>query len=506
MSDSESSSGSGSSSSKPSSPSGKSKNQESEEEEAIGPSITDAAKDSNEDKQIEEPPKKKIKILPYESLFLENLPNSDCYEKSYMHRDVINFVVLTKTTEFIVTGSVDGHVKFWKKMDEGIEFVKHFRSHLGAVVSLSANSNGSYLCSASNDKSLKIFDVVNFDMINMLKIDFVPLTTEWIHAPGDVIFTIAVSDADSARIHIFDGQGSNVPLHTLDKFHTKPVNVIRFNVAFETVISVDKSGLLEYWQSAKYDYKFPNTVKFESKLDTNLFEFAKNKTQVTGLDFSPDGKRFAAVSIDRKVRVFSFITGKLLRVYDENLARYSEQQQSAQALPNMEFGRRMAGERDIEKSGSLTTANILFDASGHFILYPTMLGIKMVNIETNRCVKILGKGDNIRPLHLALFQGRVKKSKAALTMEHEASDNPVLNAANNDPTIFCTAYKKQRFYLYSRRLPSDLQDVDRDVFNEKPTREDIIAATSEGQGKICETLSCYFIYCFYFSCRSQRRW
>lgn len=41
-------------------------------------------------------------------------------------------------------------------------------------------------------------------------------------------------------------------------------------------------------------------------------------------------------------------------------------------------------------------------------------------------------------------------------------------------------HRKQRFYLYSRRLPSDLQDVDRDVFNEKPSKEDIIVV-QEGQ-------------------------
>lgn len=42
-------------------------------------------------------------------------------------------------------------------------------------------------------------------------------------------------------------------------------------------------------------------------------------------------------------------------------------------------------------------------------------------------------------------------------------------------------HRKQRFYLYSRRMPSDLQNVDRDVFNEKPSKEDIIAVP-EGQG------------------------
>lgn len=75
-------------------------------------------------------PKKKRKVLEHEALFLENLPLCETYEKSYMHRDVITHVLVTKT-EFVITASVDGHVKFWKKMETGIEFVKHFRSHLG---------------------------------------------------------------------------------------------------------------------------------------------------------------------------------------------------------------------------------------------------------------------------------------------------------------------------------------------------------------------------------------
>lgn len=65
---------------------------------------------------------------------------------------------------------------------------------------------------------------------------------------------------------------------------------------------------------------------------------------------------------------------------------------------------RMANERDLEKSDSLVHSNIAFDYSGHFIVYSTMVGIKMVNITTNRCVQIIGKGDNLRPLHVALFQ------------------------------------------------------------------------------------------------------
>lgn len=34
--------------------------------------------------------------LAYEKLYLEHLPNADMYEKSYMHRDVLNQVAVTK--------------------------------------------------------------------------------------------------------------------------------------------------------------------------------------------------------------------------------------------------------------------------------------------------------------------------------------------------------------------------------------------------------------------------
>lgn len=190
-----------------------------------------------------------------------------------------------------------------------------------------------------------------------------PQCAEWIHIPNDAISALAVTDADSPKIAIYDAQGVSTPLHVLEKLHTKPVSVIKYNVRFEVVVSVDRAGMLEYWTGPKNDYKFPSKiVSFESKLDTSkistrsavyfpfalmksflpsdLYEFAKNKTIVTGMAFSNDGRRIATLSTDRKVRIFTFLTGKLIRVFDETLARFQEMQQTKHALPNMEFGRR----------------------------------------------------------------------------------------------------------------------------------------------------------------------
>ena len=74
------------------------------------------------------------------------------------------------STDFLITASIDGHVKFWKKQENGIEFVKHFRAHLGKVVDMATSSDGLLLCTVSDDKSMKVFDVINFGEPSLLQV------------------------------------------------------------------------------------------------------------------------------------------------------------------------------------------------------------------------------------------------------------------------------------------------------------------------------------------------
>nr|XP_002736396.1 PREDICTED: peptidylprolyl isomerase domain and WD repeat-containing protein 1-like [Saccoglossus kowalevskii] len=439
----------------------------SDEGEWVGPVPTEASK-----------PKKR-KVLEFEHVYLMNLPNAEAYERSYMHRDVITYVKVTKS-QFIITASSDGHVKFWKKQDSGIEFVKHFRAHLGCIECICVSSDGLLLCTVADDKSVKVFDVINFDMINMMKLPYVASCCEWIYSSGDPIPALACSEKDSGVIHVYDGKGDGTPIHTIDKLHSKNVVLIEYNPVYDVVISADSSGMLEYWAGPKQDFTFPKkTVKFQFKTDTDLYEFAKCKTVPTSLIFSPNGKMFVTMSFDRRVRIFRFLTGKKIKVIDESLERFTELQQMRQQLPDMEFGRRMATERDLSKSKSLKYSNVVFDESSNFIMYSTMLGIKVINLHTNQCTLTLGKPENVRFLHLSLFQGKIEKVQSAETLEMKASDNPALQNVFTDPTLFCTAFKKNRFFMFTRREPQDVKsaDAERDVFNEKPTKEEVMAAT-----------------------------
>lgn len=79
-----------------------------------------------------------------------------------MHRDHLSFVTFTPFTDFLVTSSVDGVVKFWKKVAEGIEFVKEFKAHNGELRSVSVSADGRSFATCGTDNSAKIFDVVTF--------------------------------------------------------------------------------------------------------------------------------------------------------------------------------------------------------------------------------------------------------------------------------------------------------------------------------------------------------
>lgn len=148
---------------------------------------------------------------------------------------------------------------------------------------------------------------------------FHPGQSEWIYNPGDAICTVACSEKSTGKIFVYDGRGSSEPLHVFDKLHSSPLTQIRLNPKFRVIVSADKAGMLEYWTGLPNEFKFPKHVQWEYKTDTDLYEFAKNKTYPTSLAFSPDGKRMATIASDRKVRIFRFLTGKLARVFDESL-------------------------------------------------------------------------------------------------------------------------------------------------------------------------------------------
>ena len=278
-----------------------------------------------------------------------------------------------------------------------------------------------------------------------------------------------MTDESSNTILIFDGRGEdNKPLHTLTSIHKKPVIAIAYNHVYDCVVSADEAGMIEYWRPSD-GFEKPDNV-FELKSSTNLFEFKKNKSIPSSLSISPSGHQFAAFSFpDRQVRIFDFPSGKLYRTYDESLATITNMQQAGtaiQRLDEVEFGRRLAVERELQNPVTQNKVNVIFDESGHFILYGSLLGIKCINTFTNRVVRVFGREEPFRALNLALYQGQSQK-KGIVTVSMAASANPLLQEAEErDSMLVSTGFAKVRFYLFTNA--TDISKNSRDIQNEKP--------------------------------------
>lgn len=147
--------------------------------------------------------------------------------------------------------------------------------------------------------------------------------------------------------------------------------------------------------------------------------------------------------------MFKYTTGKLRRVYDESPGVYEDAHvDGALGIDDMDYGRRMAVERELRSSTTAPPSNAIFDQTGHFILcvvalcrgqllwcrvaqrlvttrYPTLAGVKVVNIETNRTVRTIGKVENTeRFLCIALYQG-IPKSDTQMELLNVGASTPI---------------------------------------------------------------------------------
>ena len=94
------------------------------------------------------------------SVVLDNLPLAELYERSYMHKEAVNHVIAATKMNCLVTISIDGHVKIWKKVFSLIEFGKHFRAHAGFITCAAINIGHERMITVSPaDKTIKIFDL-----------------------------------------------------------------------------------------------------------------------------------------------------------------------------------------------------------------------------------------------------------------------------------------------------------------------------------------------------------
>ncbi|KAJ1643306.1 Peptidyl-prolyl cis-trans isomerase cyp15 [Coemansia asiatica] len=462
------------------------------ETEDLAANVSSESNYSNNSAPVATQPAKRIATANnHEKRQLERLPCAEMYERSYMHRDLVDRVVATKSG-FVLTLSADGHVKFWKKSGKGIEFVKDFRAHLSAPIACTLSSDGQLFATVSMNKQIKVFDVINFDMIGIVSIDFIPSTICWIVDPLDQSMCIAVADSSKPDIYILDPYSTGAsPKKSITNVHRQPIQLMAYNQTYKCMLSIDRGGMVEYWSLNDDPHKLPSSIGFSLKSQTDLYEFKKRKYVPTSLAFSPDNELFVCTSPgNATICVFRFATGKIYRKYDESASACNAIQQKDETgrfqLDDMEFGRRLAVENELVKAPAGRNANAVFDESSDHLLFTSLFGIKVVNLSTNKVSCVLGKSEPYRFTNIALIQSTLESSN--MRFDLATSKNPAAKVLGLDPILFCTAFKKNRFFIFTREEPDHTeQGADRDIFNEKPTREEASLAVASKKKKIARS-------------------
>ena len=375
-----------------------------------------------------------------------------------MHRDTVTHCLVVPKSDTIITASSDGAVKFWKKgsVDGELAILRQYKAHAGHVHNLAVSHDGLWLATSGGDRSVKFFDILNYDMVHFKKLDFVPSRLEWAYAIEEKP-RLLIIEHDVVHVHDFDGCKARLKTFP-DKvavseepadLEVKPI--FKYNRASNVVLTIRK-GFILFWSLDASSYSCHVQALREA---FDVVDFA----------WSTDFAQFALTCADRQIRLFR-ANGKMLKRFDESLAVYADAFERGRFYPSVvgktceqsDFDRKMNLEREA------MDWNCVFDETGEYILWASPIGVKVVNLQSNKLVQVIGFGEgSLRFTRIALFQG----GKGPATLEMVASGNPLAEKALAfDPTLVALAYKRPRFFLLTQREPKG--GSERDVMNERP--------------------------------------
>ncbi|AOW02939.1 hypothetical protein B0I73DRAFT_137703 [Yarrowia lipolytica] len=458
----------------------------------FGPTLAGIKRPGSDEEPLElKKPSKKSRLrkvqekMILKGSFPQTGPDHAHYNQSFQHRAPVTGITDCSgcKKDFVVTSSIDGVVKFWHKKgprkdfagddnadDEsevvettGIEFVKQYQAHAGEIVAIQASNNGMNMVSCGTDQKIKVFDVAGFDLVNTIDLDFVVGCAAWIDNRG--IPLLAVSN--DQKVVILDVLGGTTQEQcqkaVYTTVHRTAITCMSYSASLDICISVESNGNVEYWRydgdASRPKVEGLNPHVFELKSKTDLFTFRKRKSVPSSITISHDGLKFACFTFpDRQLYVFSILSGKIISQYDESLSTIREMQdgETAYYVPEQgEFEARFALEQEV---GSCVPS---FDPSDTFLIYPSLLGIKVVSIRNHKIVRMYGFKDDLRFSQVFLFHTNFEK----MSIEAASAKNQLLDKSwNSDAVLFVTARDQDRFYLFSNTTKDFL--TGRDANNE----------------------------------------
>ncbi|MEH1850167.1 MAG: AAA family ATPase, partial [Nostoc sp.] len=205
------------------------------------------------------------------------------------HAKAVNGVSFSSDGKMLASASDDKTVKLWNTAT-GQE-IHTLSGHIAKVSGISFSPNGRMLATASFDKTVKLWNTATGKVINTLighkspvsGVSFSPDSK--ILATANSNNTVKLWDiATGKEIHILSG-------------HTNWVNSVSFSPDGKMLASASNDGTVKLWDTATG--KVINTLTGDG-------------SWVYGVSFSPDGKMLASASRDKTVKLWDTATGKVI--------------------------------------------------------------------------------------------------------------------------------------------------------------------------------------------------
>ena len=101
-----------------------------------------------------------------------------------------------------------------------------------------------------------------------------------------------------------------------------------------------------------------------------------------------------------------FILDESIDYYKQNQSSTNESSsEKTNRLQDMELRRRIAVEKELERTNEIRGWIAIFDNTNTLLIYSCMLGVKVVHVGSGICIKVLGKDEGMRFLYISLYQG-----------------------------------------------------------------------------------------------------
>lgn len=406
---------------------------------------------------------------------------------------------LLTTPTTIIAAAKDASLTFWARSTTpppsprlhstpapppppSLHFIKRLSVHKPPITSLSlCPTTHTLLSTSATDQTLKLFTSPAYDLQHIAALPF---------TPGPLLLQLPINRINLAVLS--NAQNPKIALYSLPELqqrsadnlltpHHKPLLHAVYNRPQNVVISIDQSYTIDYWrleQRSSHQFQVCTDLpqlRFRSKLRTHLFYFAKKRLPVCSLSVSPAGSHFVVADQFSHLHLFRFLDGTRHRVLDLSLATlqrtlvrdhldlYRHLQRDSPA-----FATRLAKERLLQKEQQVQQqqqqqqqplsaffSNVIFDETGHYIFYATVLGVHMLHIASNQSVLVLGLNEHAhRFLNVSICPADTVQDVNGISRQIP-------------PLLVASAYNSQRIFLFGIASTSAPQkSTSRDVMNE----------------------------------------